>query len=113
VLAAKYGIKDGHVDNEDNRLSNWWKVIYSIRCLDSIVEGRWFGDNSFRRAGDGERTLVWNDNWMNEIHLKSQFNRLFELSLDRDNTMADMFRLGEAMVEMVGGDLRFGGKVVV
>ncbi|MCH85875.1 YIPF1-like protein [Trifolium medium] len=43
---------------------------------------------------DGEQTLFWNDSWMDEIQLKTQFARLFQLCLDKDITVADMHRLG-------------------
>ncbi|MCI05832.1 YIPF1-like protein, partial [Trifolium medium] len=46
------------------------------------------------RVGDRERILFWKDSWVDGIPFKSQFSRLFELSLDKDGTVADVFRLG-------------------
>jgi hypothetical protein len=54
----------------------------------------WFGDDIVRRIGDGERTLFWKDRWVGETPLKVHFSRLFDLCLDKDMLVADMYRLG-------------------
>ncbi|PNY03332.1 cysteine-rich receptor-like protein kinase, partial [Trifolium pratense] len=94
VLIAKYGLKNGQIDSGGSRASNWWKVIHRSWYETDIGEGKWFSDNIFKRFGDGEKTLFWKDSWVDEIPLKSQFSRLFELSLNKDSTVVDMFRLG-------------------
>ncbi|GAU41975.1 hypothetical protein TSUD_306810 [Trifolium subterraneum] len=94
VLAAKYGMKDGQVDLGGIRASNWWNNINSIRFGTEGGAGSWFVDNVVKRLGDGEKTLFWKDKWVDGISLKSQFGRLFDLSLDREVTVADMCRRG-------------------
>ncbi|GAU41808.1 hypothetical protein TSUD_299740 [Trifolium subterraneum] len=94
VLAAKYGIRDGQMDCGGSTASNWWKVINSIRSGSEASGGRWFGENTVRRVGDGERTLFWKDSWMDRIPFKVHFSRIFELCLDKDRSVANMCRLG-------------------
>ncbi|GAU16787.1 hypothetical protein TSUD_200300 [Trifolium subterraneum] len=51
VLAAKYGMRDGQVDNGGNRASSWWKNINSIRFENDVRVENWFGDNVVKRRG--------------------------------------------------------------
>ncbi|KAK2414519.1 hypothetical protein QL285_037103 [Trifolium repens] len=92
VLAAKYGMRDGQVDSGGSRASSWWQDINSIRFGNEVGDGRWYVDNVVKRVGDGETTLFWKDNWVDGISLKSQFDRLFDLCLDKEVTVADMHR---------------------
>jgi hypothetical protein len=90
---TKFRIRDGQVDSGSSRASSWG-TIHCIRCEIEFGEEMWFGDNILRMVGDGERTLFWNDSWVDGISLKSRFSILFELSLDQDKMVADMFKLG-------------------
>jgi hypothetical protein len=74
----------------EGRASNWCKVICRIRCGTSTREGSmiiFLGEFGMRRE-------LCSDSWVIGISLKSRFNRLFEMSLDKDNTVVDMLRLG-------------------
>jgi hypothetical protein len=54
----------------------------------------WFGDNIVRKIWDGEKTLFWEDIWVNGSWLKYMFGRLFDLCLDKDIPVTGMCWLG-------------------
>ncbi|MCI43747.1 putative non-LTR retroelement reverse transcriptase related protein, partial [Trifolium medium] len=94
VLKAKYGLRDGQVDNGGSRASSWWKYIISIKNGDDAYGGSWFADHIERKVGNGESTSFWKDAWLDGEYLKSHFGRLFDLCLNKDVSVADMRRLG-------------------
>jgi hypothetical protein len=63
--------------------------------------GGWFSDRMFRRVGNGRNTLFWTDRWVGDVPLCRRFSRLFDLTLTKSSTVADMYYLGWE----VGGDL--------
>jgi hypothetical protein len=54
----------------------------------------WFGDNIVRKIWDCEKTLFWEDIWVNGSWLKYMFGRLFDLCLDKDISVTGMCWLG-------------------
>ncbi|GAU42798.1 hypothetical protein TSUD_34420 [Trifolium subterraneum] len=78
------------VDLGGIRASYWWKDINSIRFETDGGAESWLVDNVVKQLGDEEKTLFWKDKWVDGILLKSQFGRLFDLSLDKEVTVADM-----------------------
>ncbi|GAU48675.1 hypothetical protein TSUD_324720 [Trifolium subterraneum] len=92
VLKAKYGLRVGQVDSGGSKASRWWKDIISIRNGDDAYDESWFGDHIERKAGNGESTSFWKDEWLAGKSLKSKFGRLFDLCLNKDVTVADMRR---------------------
>jgi hypothetical protein len=54
----------------------------------------WFGDNIVRKIWDGEKTLFWEDIWVNGSSLKYMFGRLFDLCLDKNISITGMCWLG-------------------
>lgn len=65
--------------------------------------------------GDGNNTLFWWDPWIDGVMLKNTFSRLFDLSINKMVTVAEMYALGwgegggclamEAYVISVGGGI--------
>jgi len=56
--------------------------------------GSWFNDNLRRVVGNGGSTFFWTDNWLGGVPLKTQFSRLYDLSVNKECSMADMMRWG-------------------
>jgi hypothetical protein len=56
--------------------------------------GGWFEDNVRRVVGNGRNTFFWTDNWLGGVPLKTQFSRLYELSVYKEYSVEDMARLG-------------------
>jgi len=68
--------------------SSWWRDIAALRMED------WFHGNVNRFVGDGKITLFWTDVWVGGVSLRDRFNRLFELSLLKGESIFDMHALG-------------------
>jgi hypothetical protein len=45
-------------------------------------------------VGDGLGTLFWRDLWLEGGTLKSRYNRLFDISINKMATVSDMFLSG-------------------
>jgi hypothetical protein len=56
-----------------------------------VVEAlvRWFENDISRKVENGEGTLLWKDRW-----LSIRFNRLFELTTNKNIMVADMYMRG-------------------
>ncbi|PNX80569.1 DNA-directed RNA polymerase, partial [Trifolium pratense] len=70
-----------------------WKGI-------GLSVGRWFENNIRRKVGDGKNTSFWKDKWFQMKILGTRFPRHFELSVDKNISVADKWRSGWG----VGGD---------
>ena len=46
------------------------------------------------KVGTGTNTLFWQDRWLGDVPLCRHFSRLFDLSLNKSSTVAEMFSLG-------------------
>ncbi|PNY13834.1 cysteine-rich receptor-like protein kinase [Trifolium pratense] len=94
VLVAKYGMTDGRISGGGRQASLWWKDLCDVRDGVGLSIGRWFENNISRKVGNGEETLFWKDRWLEGGSLSIHFNRLFELAIDKNITVADMYRRG-------------------
>ncbi|MCI40342.1 alpha-1 6-xylosyltransferase, partial [Trifolium medium] len=70
VLVAKYGIDDDFILEGGVKVYVWWKDLASVREGKALVVGRWVNSNISRLVGNGEHTLFWKDNWLEERPLK-------------------------------------------
>ena len=68
--------------------SLWWRDIYAL-CREE-----WFSDHVSRLVGNGRNTLFWVDGWLGGEALSVRFSRLYDLSLDREVSVSDMFHGG-------------------
>jgi hypothetical protein len=84
-------------------------VRYIVRCLlykknqnifsfenenNEVAERGWFEEGVERLVGNGMDTLFWSDPWLGVVSLGARFPRLFNLSLHRLSTVANMRGLG-------------------
>lgn len=70
-------------------MSMMFKDIW--KCRKEGVMRSWISNNMFKwRVGDGLTVKFWKDMWVGNRVLRVQFNRLFNLCLDRDIRVADM-----------------------
>ncbi|GAU51229.1 hypothetical protein TSUD_136260 [Trifolium subterraneum] len=65
-----------------------------------LVDTRWLLDNIRRKVGDGRNTSFWLEPWLDDGPLQWSFSRLFELSENKEATVADMIVAGSG----VGGE---------
>ncbi|GAU10825.1 hypothetical protein TSUD_424490, partial [Trifolium subterraneum] len=66
VLAARYGVAGGRLQNGGQRGSSWWKEIARIR-EGGELGGSWFEEHVSKRVGDGADTFFWTDAWVGGI----------------------------------------------
>ncbi|GAU10307.1 hypothetical protein TSUD_421680, partial [Trifolium subterraneum] len=85
---------DGRITRGGRQASLWWQDLCDDRDGIGLSIGRWFENNISRKVGNGEGTLFWKDSWLEGGSLSTRFNRLFELALDKNITVADMYRRG-------------------
>ncbi|GAU28621.1 hypothetical protein TSUD_55650 [Trifolium subterraneum] len=100
VLAARYGVERGRVCVGGTRGSSWWREVARIRDGGGEAGGGWFEGNISRQVGDGSDTFFWTDPWVDGTPLCERFRRLFDLAVNKSDSVADMFQLGWG----IGGD---------
>jgi len=74
--------------------SGWWKMMCWVREGIRSGLGSWFDDNTRRVVGNGRNTFFWIDNWLDRAPLRLQFNRLYELLVQKECLVEDMSRMG-------------------
>jgi len=94
VLKAWYGEVGGCIREGDGYASVWWKMICRMREGVGEGVGRWFDENIRRVVGDGRNTFFWYDNWIGDVLLRFNFPRLFDLTVDKECKVEEMWRLG-------------------
>ena len=88
VLSGRYSVQGGHLSEGGREASSWWRDISTLR------EEDWFQGNVNQFVGDGKNTLFWTDVWVGGMVFRDRYNRLFELSLLKEETTFGMFSLG-------------------
>jgi len=68
--------------------------VNTIREGVGVLDGGWLTDNISRKVGDGSSTLFRKDPWLEGISLEVWYHRLFELTVNKLVTVAEMFSLG-------------------
>jgi len=94
MLAVKYGLVGGRLKACGWEGSVWWRTIASIRDGDGTLSGSWFPDNLRHIVGNGVSSLFWLDRWVGEVPFCVRFRRLFDLSVNKMATVAQMFTWG-------------------
>jgi hypothetical protein len=79
-----------------------WSYVCFRKDGDGVDGESWFADRVVRRVGDGSYTLFWQDRWLGDVPLCRRFARLFGLAVNKHITVADMFRHGWEVGEMLG-----------
>ena len=72
----------------------WILVFNFIKYGLGGVGGGWFQEGVSRLVGDGADTLFWHDAWLGAVPFCVHFRRLFELAVDKSNTVVHMFSRG-------------------
>ncbi|KAK2365229.1 hypothetical protein QL285_090004 [Trifolium repens] len=94
VLVAKYGVENGRVSGGGRNAFSWWKDVCDVREGVGLSVGCWSDVNLSRKVGNGEKIDFWRDKWLGDEPLNIKFSRLFELSVDKNISVADMYRRG-------------------
>ena len=88
VLAVRYGVEGGRLMGGGRDASVWWRDI----C--ALGREEWFSDHVSRAVGNGRNTRFWVDGWLGGVAFSVRFSRLYDLSLDREVSVSDMFQGG-------------------
>ena len=83
-----------YVEGRGRRCSQWWCEVVRIRDGGSGVGGGWFRENISKKVGDGMDTLFWTDSWLGGIPLAVRFRHLYDLSVNKNCLVGEMFALG-------------------
>ncbi|KAL8480707.1 hypothetical protein ACS0TY_027303 [Phlomoides rotata] len=67
--------------------SGWWRDICEVY---KGSEGRGVFKDFIRVVGNGNDTSFWSDTWVDEVPLKSKFNRLYRVSEKRESKVCEM-----------------------
>jgi len=68
--------------------SVWWRDVSAMRSEE------WFGGNVSCFVGDGKNTFFWTNAWVGGVSFSDRFNRLFELSMPKNESVFSMHTLG-------------------
>jgi hypothetical protein len=93
VLKGKYGasVIGNAVLGEDCKpwySSLWWKDICGIG---SNLGNDWLSTEIIRKMGNGAHTSFWKDCWLGSAPLCERFPRLFSISTQKDETIANVW----------------------
>ncbi|XP_019447203.1 PREDICTED: uncharacterized protein LOC109350421 [Lupinus angustifolius] len=95
VLRSIYGVeavvRGGLVDVECfKKGSSWWRDLGCVCNRDNGFNKGWFNEGVRRRVGSGQSTLFWRDIWVGGECLKNCFERLFQVTLNKDACISSM-----------------------
>ncbi|KEH35521.1 hypothetical protein MTR_3g093740 [Medicago truncatula] len=84
----------GHIKEGDMRGSHWWRMVCRVR--DGVGEGvgSWFEENLRWVVGNGRNMLCWFDCWVGDMPLRLKYPRLFDLTVWKECSVEEMWRLG-------------------
>ncbi|GAU43492.1 hypothetical protein TSUD_92030 [Trifolium subterraneum] len=87
VLVCRYGKS---LDKVNSKSSIWWRDLNLVKK--SPVQGGmdWFEENLVKVVGNGRNTLFWRDPWVGGESLYKIFDRLYDISIDKDSLVFDM-----------------------
>ena len=88
VLSARYGMNGGCIRKGGCEASVWWRDVSAMRSEE------WFGGNVSCFVGDGKNTFFWTNAWVGGVSFSDRFNRLFELSMPKNESVFSMHTLG-------------------
>jgi hypothetical protein len=93
VLISKYGANVvGRVVMDDDcqpwYASLWWKDICGIG---SNLDTNWFSQSVFKKLGNGLNTRFWSDIWVGDMPLKDKFPRLYSISTQKEDLVAEVW----------------------
>ncbi|CAL5365331.1 unnamed protein product [Camellia sinensis] len=89
VVCSRYGGNGGRWKPETvstAMVSTVWKDIVSVISANSVA-AEFFSQNFRIIVGNGERIHFWTDRWFNDMSLRSEFPRLFSLSVEKEGSL--------------------------
>ncbi|GKV05161.1 hypothetical protein SLEP1_g17203 [Rubroshorea leprosula] len=92
ILEVKYGMDRRKVwdgSKWKGSCSTWWRNLWELDSAKGVKEG-WFKEGVVKKIGEGKDMLFWHEKWVGDRSLKEKFNRLFNLSSEKDTCIADM-----------------------
>jgi len=91
---ARYGEEAGRLEVGGQSVSTWWRELAKISDGVDSVGGSWFADRVACKVGTRTNISFWQDRWLGDVPLCQRFSHLFDLSLYKSSTVAEMFSLG-------------------
>jgi hypothetical protein len=91
ILVAKNSVKDGRVWGGGRNVSSWSKDVCDVWEGIGLSVWWWFDVNFSRKVSNGEQTTFLRDKWLGDELLNIKFCRLFELSFDKNISVANMY----------------------
>lgn len=89
VICAKYGVSGGGWYPSLNGVGSssliWRDILALVHANPRLYN--FFVENMELKIGDGNRVKFWDDIWRGSLSLKSQFPRLYQLSVDKEITV--------------------------
>nr|ABN05720.1 RNA-directed DNA polymerase (Reverse transcriptase) [Medicago truncatula] len=76
VLVARYGVRNGRLEDGGRGGSFWWKEVGRIRGGEGEGGAGWFEGCVARCVGDGEDTLFWHERWCGDVPFRIRFSRV-------------------------------------
>ncbi|CAL5336186.1 unnamed protein product [Camellia sinensis] len=89
VVCSRYGGNEGRWKPETvsaATISTVWKDIVSLPSANTVA-AEFFSQNFRIILGNGERIHFWTDRWFNDMSLRSEFPRLFSLSVEKEGAL--------------------------
>ncbi|CAL5372109.1 unnamed protein product [Camellia sinensis] len=89
VVCSRYGGNGGRWKPETvsaATISTVWKDIVSLPSANTVA-AEFFSQNFRIILGNGERIHFWTDRWFNDMSLRSEFPRLFSLSVEKEGAL--------------------------
>ncbi|RHN74837.1 hypothetical protein MtrunA17_Chr2g0314641 [Medicago truncatula] len=99
MLVTRYGQNGGMLREGVRRYSNWWREVLRVRDGGG---GGLFKESISKKVGDGMVTFFWTDPWVGGVLLAVPFRRLYDLSVNKNCLMGEMFVLGVEEGERLG-----------
>lgn len=95
LLVSKYGNVGSGAEclnwrGDFSKGSYWWMDIGKVTSSSPYGHRNWFNGNISKKLGNGSATLFWHEAWIGDSLLCHTFPRLYNVSLSKDNTVAEM-----------------------
>jgi len=88
ILESKYG--EGSEGSQSSlRLQSWWWRNLRKVCMQGGGQG-WFQAEMSWRIGHGDKIKFWEDVWIGNTNLKSEFPRLYSISCNQTQTVEEV-----------------------
>ncbi|XP_020220498.1 uncharacterized protein LOC109803368 [Cajanus cajan] len=93
VLNSKYAKEDGSWVVEGRTCSKWWVDMQSVVDAVHGCSG-WWNQHVRHVLGNGKQTRFWHDRWIGETRFWDEFSRLYEISLNKNDSVEGMYEGG-------------------